>query len=228
MIDLVPLGDRAFLARFPTESEARAWASAAREAAIAGVVDVVLAYRSAAVHADPDLIDLDQLEVRLRAIVPRVEDQGAAGRLVRLPVLYDGEDLPEVARRTGLTIEEVIAAHSGHEYDVFAVGFRPGFPYAGYLPSSLSGLARREVPRTRVPAGSVAIAGRQTGVYPEESPGGWHLIGRTPVRIVDVAREYFPIRAGDRLRFDPIVAEEFAARKAAVRFAGRPEVDIFG
>ena len=96
---------------------------------------------------------------------------------------------------------------------MFAIGFLPGFPDAGYLPEGLGGLPRREPPRLRVPAGSVAIAGRQTGVYPGESPGGWHLIGRTPLRIVDVERGRFPIRAGDRLRFVPIDAGEFAARR---------------
>src|SRR5205823_7967395 len=104
-----------------------------------------------------------------------------------------------------------IARHAGRDYDVFAVGFQPGFPYAGYLPDALSGLSRRDVPRVRVPAGSVAIAGRQTGVYPAESPGGWHLLGRTPLRIVDLERGHFPIRAGDRLRFEPIDAAGFAA-----------------
>ena len=92
-----------------------------------------------------------------------------------------------------------------------AVGFLPGFPYAVELPEPLAGLPRREPPRTRVPAGSVAIAGRQTGIYPVDSPGGWHLIGRTPLRIADPSREHFPIRAGDRLRFVPIDDGRFAA-----------------
>ena len=214
MIDLVPLGDRAYLARFPTEAAARAWSSAARAAAIGGVVDVVLAYRSVAVFADPERVDVAELADRLKALSPS-EDVIEPGALVRLPVLYDGEDLPDVARRLGLTIEQVVAEHSAQIYDVFAIGFLPGFPYAGYLPDSLSGLARRDVPRTRVPAGSVAIVGRQTGVYPGESPGGWHLIGRTVLPIVDVANRYFPIHAGDRLRFEPVDAEEFAARQAA-------------
>jgi KipI family sensor histidine kinase inhibitor len=111
---------------------------------------------------------------------------------------------------------EFIATHSDPEYQVFAVGFRPGFPYAGYLPDRLSGLARRDSPRVRVPAGSVAIAGRQTGIYPDESPGGWHLIGRTPLRIVDLERGYFPIRAGDRLRFVPIDRHEFESRQGEI------------
>ncbi|MBX6315565.1 MAG: 5-oxoprolinase subunit PxpB [Isosphaeraceae bacterium] len=212
MIDLVPLGDRAFLARFATEPEARAWAAAVRAQAWTGVVDIVLAYRSAAVFADPERCDLDALEHELRAIAPE-PDASRSGRLVVLPVLYDGEDLPDVAQRLGRTVEEIIALHAHREYDVFAIGFQPGFPYAGYLPAELSGLARREVPRVRVPAGSVAIAGRQTGVYPAESPGGWHLLGRTPLQIVDVERGHFPIRAGDRLRFIPIDSAEYRARQ---------------
>jgi KipI family sensor histidine kinase inhibitor len=130
-----------------------------------------------------------------------------------IPVLYDGKDLEGVAERLGLSVAEVIALHCGVDYDVFAIGFQPGFPYAGYLPAALSGLPRRDTPRLRVPAGSVAIAGRQTGIYPAESPGGWHLLGRTPVCIVDLDEGYFPIRSGDRIRFRPITAEEFEARR---------------
>jgi KipI family sensor histidine kinase inhibitor len=129
-----------------------------------------------------------------------------------LPVLYDGPDLAEVGRRVSLTEAEVIAEHSSAEYRVFALGFLPGFPCTGYLPARLSGLARRESPRTNVPAGTVAMAGRQTGVYPQDSPGGWHLLGRTPQRIVDLDQGYFPIRAGDRIRFEPIGAAEYAQR----------------
>jgi KipI family sensor histidine kinase inhibitor len=212
MIALEPLGERALLARFDTEAEAGDWVAAVRARGWPGLVDVVLAYRTAAVFADPDRLDLDELETRLRAVEPE-SSGGAPGRLITLPVLYDGEDLPEVARRLGMAVEEVVARHSGREFAVFAVGFQPGFPYAGYLPEELSGLPRREVPRVRVPAGSVAIAGRQTGVYPRESPGGWHLLGRTPLRIADPERGHFPIRAGDRLRFTPIDGREFDARE---------------
>jgi KipI family sensor histidine kinase inhibitor len=203
MISLVPLGDRAFLARFASEDDAARWVEAVRARAWPGVVDLVLAYQSAAVFADPTRLDLVELEARLRQVVPD-DSLRASGTLLRIPVLYDGADLSEAARRLGLTEAQVIAEHTGAEYRVFAIGFLPGFPYAGYLPSSLSGLARRESPRVRVPIGSVAIVGRQTGIYPAESPGGWHLIGRTPLRIVDLEQEFFPIRAGDRLRFEPI------------------------
>jgi KipI family sensor histidine kinase inhibitor len=212
MTDLEPLGDRAFLARFATEDEAARWARSVRRLGWPGLVDVVLAYRSVAVFADPERVDPEGLADRLRPIA--AEEAGPTpGATIRLPVLYDGEDLPEVARRLGLTEPGVVAGHAGRDYQVFAIGFLPGFPYAGYLPEALAGLPRREVPRVRVPAGAVAIAGRQTGVYPGESPGGWHLIGRTPLRIVDQRRGHFPIRAGDRLRFEPIGASEFAARR---------------
>jgi KipI family sensor histidine kinase inhibitor len=213
MISLAPLGDRGFLARFACEDEAARWVAAVREEArdVPGIHDVVLAYQTAAVFADPERIDLAALETRLRGVEPGPEGR-RAGRLIRLPVLYDGVDLPEVARRTSLTVPEVIAHHSGQDYRVYAIGFLPGYPFAGYLPPALSGLPRRESPRARVPAGSVAIAGRQTGVYPQDSPGGWHLLGRTPLRIVDLEDEYFPIDEGDFLRFDPIGPAEFQAR----------------
>ena len=208
---LEPLGDRAWLARFATDAEAAAWAASVRRADLPGVVDAISAFRNASVHADPDRVDLDELAEALRAIKASVETR-IAGRLLELPVLYDGCDLDEVARSVGLDPAGVAAAHSGRDYEVFAVGFLPGFPYAGPLDPALAGMARRATPRTRVPAGSVAIVGGQTGVYPAESPGGWHLVGRTPLRIVDLALGRFPIRAGDRLRFVPIDAGEFLAR----------------
>ena len=130
-----------------------------------------------------------------------------------IPVLYDGADLEDVAAKLVLSTAEVIEQHSHVEYTVFALGFLPGFPYAGYLPPALAGLCRRESPRLRVPAGSVAIAGRQTAIYPSESPGGWHLLGRTPLQIVDFDSGYFPINAGDRIRFEPISVTEFEARR---------------
>jgi inhibitor of KinA len=105
-------------------------------------------------------------------------------RQVEIPVRYDGPDLPEVARRLGLTQEEVVDIHTRHWYTVFMIGFLPGFPYLGPLPDALV-LPRRHTPRLRVPAGSVAIAGHQTGIYPQESPGGWHLIGRTEYPLFD-------------------------------------------
>jgi KipI family sensor histidine kinase inhibitor len=210
--ELEPLGDRAYLARFAAESTAGGWAAAVRDRHCRGVTDVVLAYRSVAVFADPEQVDLRELESRLRAIAPAAEAVRRGKRVV-IPVLYDGADLDAVAARLGLSQDQVIDGHSRVEYDVLAIGFLPGFPYAGYLPPALAGLPRRDAPRVRVPPGSVAIAGRQTGIYPVESPGGWHLLGRTPLRIADPDQAYFPIRAGDRIQFQPIPANEFEARR---------------
>ena len=117
------------------------------------------------------------------------------------------------AATLGLAPDELIALHTADAFDVFAIGFLQGFPYAGYLPALLSRAAAARRARLKVPAGSVAIAGRQTGIYPRESPGGWHLLGRTPLRIADPDEDYFPIRAGDRIRFQPIDAREFEDRR---------------
>jgi KipI family sensor histidine kinase inhibitor len=206
------LGDRAFVAEFSAEVDAGGWAAAVRSHHWPGVVDVVLAYRTVAVFADPERVDLVELESRLKDVTVR-GDAGRRGRMVVIPVLYDGPDLDDIAARLELSRDDVIALHSQVSYHVFAIGFLPGFPYAGYLPPALSGLARRSSPRLKVPAGSVAIAGRQTGVYPTESPGGWHLLGTTPVAIADLEEGYFPIKAGDRLRFEPIPAHEFEGRR---------------
>ncbi len=120
---------------------------------------------------------------------------------VEIPVHYDGPDLPEVAERLNLTAEEVIRLHSEPVYTVFMIGFQPGFPYLGPLPAALE-LPRRSTPRLRVPAGSVAIAGQQTGIYPQSSPGGWHLIGHTDFQLFDPAtRPPARLQAGGRVRF---------------------------
>jgi KipI family sensor histidine kinase inhibitor len=206
-----PLGDSAFLAHFAGEKRARGWAAALRARRWPAVRDVVLAYRSVAVFTAGEHVDLLDLESQLRAVKSSAEIRDVGRRLV-IPVLYDGADLEMVADRLKVTIAEVIAIHSSVDYDVFAVGFLPGFPYAGYLPSALAGLPRRDSPRLQVPAGSVAIAGRQTAIYPRQSAGGWHLLGRTPLCIAQVETGYFPIQAGDRIRFQPISAGEFETR----------------
>jgi len=207
-----PLGDRAFIAHFASERAAAGWAAAVRGREWPGVTDVVLAYRAVAVFADPETLDPADLESRLAGIAPAGDSRGP-GKLVVIPVFYDGADLEDVAARLELARDDVTQAHCSVEYDVFAIGFLPGYPYAGYLPLVLSGLPRRDVPRLRVPAGSVAIAGRQTGIYPRESPAGWHVLGTTPLCIADIETNYFPIAAGDRIRFEPISAAEFEARR---------------
>jgi KipI family sensor histidine kinase inhibitor len=210
-IELEPLGDRAFLSHFVDEPAAARWAAAVRDLRWPQVTDVVLAYRTVAVFVDPDQTDPGELGLRLRMIAP-ADRLDHRGRKLTIPVLYDGADLDRVAARLELSADQVIALHAGVTYCVFAIGFIPGFPYAGYLPGALSGLPRRDAPRLRVPAGSVGIAGRQTGIYPTESPGGWHLLGRTPLRIADSDTGTFLLRAGDRIQFAPISVSDFEAR----------------
>ena len=113
-------------------------------------------------------------------------------------------DLPRVCAATGRSADEVIRLHAATTYTVHAIGFVPGFPYLGYLPKELCGVGRLPSPRVRVEPGSVGLTGRQTGVYPLPRPGGWNLIGRTPLTIVDVAGGFFPLRVGDAVRFERI------------------------
>lgn len=137
----------------------------------------------------------------VRLLKAQSRGETASGREVLIPTRYDGPDLVETAERSELSVEELIALHSGRVYRAFFLGFLPGFAYCGTLDARI--LAPRLVrPRERVPAGSVAIADGQTSIYPFDSPGGWRLIGRTDVRIFDAARESPAlIRPGDRVRF---------------------------
>lgn len=126
-----------------------------------------------------------------------------ATRLVRIKVIYDGDDLAEVARRTAMTRRSVVEIHSSREYRVYMLGFAPGFAYLGDLDQRIA-LPRRDAPRKRVPPGSVAIAETQTAVYPSSTPGGWHLIGRTEMVMFDPYRNPpATLRVGDRVRFEP-------------------------
>src|SRR5436305_2087045 len=127
----------------------------------------------------------------------------------RIPCCYEKQlDLKRVAEHAGLSEEDVIRLHSDSVYTVYAIGFCPGFPYLGYLPPELSGVPRLTSPRLKVEAGSVGLTGRQTGIYTEARPGGWNVVGRTPLQLVDVADGYFPLRTGDRVRFVPVGAAE--------------------
>ncbi|MCI0703802.1 MAG: allophanate hydrolase subunit 1, partial [Planctomycetia bacterium] len=127
-----------------------------------------------------------------------------------IPVCYEMQlDLPRVCEHTHLSPEEVIELHTATTYTVYAIGFVPGFPYMGYLPKELCGVSRLASPRMRVEPGSVGLTGRQTGIYPLARPGGWNIIGRTPLVIVDVAAGFFPLRVGDTVRFARIDSDEY-------------------
>jgi inhibitor of KinA len=207
---LQPLGDQAALAAFADEGAALRWAGAVRRLGEPWLVDVVQAYTRVAVYFDLGTTTFDEVALALRTLAVPEEAEAESGRLRHIPCCYARQlDLDRVGRHTGLSADEVIALHTSAEYTVYAIGFCPGFPYLGYLPPALCGVPRLEAPRLRVPAGSVGLTGRQTGVYTLERPGGWNLIGRTPLQLVDVAAGYFPLRTGDRVRFAAIDEGEY-------------------
>ena len=168
-----------------------------------GLLSSLPAYASLLCHFDPGITDVDRLGRTVREFEGRLDGSIPAGPVVEVLTRYDGPDLEDVARKTGLTAAGVVDAHAGREYLVYCVGFAPGFTYCGTLPDGLV-VPRRPSPRVRVPAGSVAIAGRQTGIYAVASPGGWNLIGRTDRPLFDVSATP-PVRfkPGDRIRFVP-------------------------
>ncbi|MGQ9824294.1 MAG: 5-oxoprolinase subunit PxpB [Desulfotomaculales bacterium] len=185
---------------------------AERIAGLEGVTELVPAYRSLLLCYDPGKVTYAELLERIKERVSS-RNTGKKGRLVEIPVCYGGEygpDLNFVAKYHGLSKEEVVALHAQKEYQVYMVGFLPGFPYLGSLPARIA-TPRLENPRTNVLAGSVGIGGRQTGVYPVDSPGGWRIIGRTPLKIFDLTKDPPALFSpGDRVRFVPIGEEEFA------------------
>jgi inhibitor of KinA len=200
-----PLGDTALLAelgtRLDTALNTRAIALAAALKKRRDVRQAVAGYTGVTVHFDPDQTTPDVLGAAIKRLAAKRPPMAEPGRLHRIPVVYQGPDLEEVAERLKLPLQQIVELHSRPIYRVFLLGFVPGWAYLGPLPEELE-LPRRHVPRTQVPAGSVAIAGRQTGIYPLPTPGGWHLIGRTSVRL------FLPdsdppslFRAGDRVKF---------------------------
>lgn len=191
------------------------------EGGLPGVIETMPTFRSLTVFFDPLLTGREALIAALQPLFAVAEGGVApAGRRWHLPVCYEGEcapDLAETARAVGATEDEVVAIHSGTEYLVYMLGFLPGFPFMGDLPERLR-LPRRAEPRVRVPAGSVAIATGLTAIYPWESPGGWHLLGRCPVPLFDVGRTSPSLlAAGDRVRFEPVPLPEFQRLAAALQ-----------
>jgi KipI family sensor histidine kinase inhibitor len=200
-VRLRPAGERGLLVEVESLELVHRLHAALRALDPPGVVELVPAYRTLLVVADPERAGaLDELAARLPALeLPPAE--AVAGDPVEIPVRYDGQDLPEVAGLTGLDAEEVVRRHTAPEYTVAFLGFSPGFPYLVGLDPALE-VPRRDTPRTSIPAGSVGLAGGQTGIYPSASPGGWQLIGRTEVTLFDPRRDPPALLApGSRLRF---------------------------
>lgn len=224
------LGDQALLVRFGSEptracfDRIRSFEQAVNRLSISGVIELVPAYTTLAVYYDPLAITEFELRQRLQKITrteaikgdavgaDRETTEASSSREIIVPVCYDrefGEDLAYVAQVNGLTTEEVVAIHTSACYFVHMIGFLPGFPYLGGLSDRIA-TPRKASPRTFVAAGSVGIAGTQTGVYPIDSPGGWQIIGRSPWQFFDPsAATPCRIRAGDTVKFNAITRNEF-------------------
>ena len=200
----VLLGDQALLAYLADEASAVRFAAEIRAANPPWLQDVVPAYASVGVFFDADAIGTAEVMAWLISpgLAPGTAPGESPGLTVTIPVCYEfAPDMSRVCEHTGLTSDAVICLHTSTEFTVYAIGFVPGFPYLGYLPTQLCGVGRLSSPRVRVEPGSVGLTGRQTGIYPLPRPGGWNLIGRTPLTIVDVAAGFFPLRVGDVVRF---------------------------
>ncbi|MFO0935389.1 MAG: allophanate hydrolase subunit 1 [Gemmataceae bacterium] len=208
---VTPLGDRALIVAMPDEGAAFRLAETIRQTRPEWLEDVVPAYATVGVFFESNLIDTVSVTRWVQSL-PRggTASKSIAGKTISIPVCYElGPDLGRVAESLGRAQDDVITLHTGTVYTVFAIGFVPGFPYLGYLPRELSGVPRLDSPRIRVEPGSVGLTGRQTGIYPSARPGGWSLIGRTPLTIVDLNSGYFPIRVGDKVKFERIDHAEF-------------------
>jgi KipI family sensor histidine kinase inhibitor len=195
---LLPCGSTALLVELDALDEVLGYYAALVADPPYGVIDIVPAARTVMVVIDPVRTDLATLDRVLRSTVA-LEDRRTGGELVEIPVVYDGADLADVAELLRCDVEELIRRHTSDDWTVAFCGFAPGF---GYLTGSGWDVPRRSSPRTKVPAGSVALAGEFSGVYPRESPGGWQLIGRTEVAVFDLDRDPPALlQPGRRVRF---------------------------
>lgn len=218
-------GDTSLSAEFGNEisetinAQIRAFTIALEKSDISGIVELVPTYRSCMIHYDPGAISYAALVKRLEGLIGGLDAiEIPPSDVLEVPVLYGGEemgpDLAFVAEHAGLSEREVIDLHTSTEYLIYMLGFTPGFTYLGGMSAKLE-TPRLKQPRVKIPAGSVGIAGKQTGVYPIDSPGGWQLIGRTPVKMYDPNREtpilpkagqYIKFRAIERTEYDEIAA----------------------
>lgn len=224
-VTIQPYGDRALLVQWQQiidpgiNAEVVQLSQAISKAAMGGVQYCIPAYCSLTVGFDPKLVKYEELCDQIRSLQPQrgtERPQEAVSRQITIPVCYDDDfapDLEWLSQYFGLEKEQIIQLHTHSVFRVYMLGFMPGFPYMGSLPKALE-TPRKDSPRLRVPAGSVGLAGLQTGIYPIESPGGWQIIGRTPIKIFDPEREQpFYLQAGDEVRFEAIDLEAYHAFK---------------
>ncbi|MGD6870648.1 5-oxoprolinase subunit PxpB [Sutcliffiella horikoshii] len=226
-IEFHPLGDTGIQVLFGsdisegTNQEIRLFADQLKKLKLDGVIEWVPAYTTLTIFYQPDKIIYKDLCKKLEDIQKRLqkEDLSSNSTVYEIPVLYGGEvgpDLSEVASHNGCTEDEVISIHSAKPYLIYMMGFVPGFPYLGGMPKKIA-TPRRENPRAKIEAGSVGIAGEQTGVYPLETPGGWQIIGRTPVKLYDPDNgEPILLSAGSYIRFVPVDQKEYDEIEQAV------------
>jgi len=218
-----PVGDRALLVKLgdaidlDINRKVHALCRTVEQAKIYGAEECVPAFASLLVYYDPLKINYEQLVFQLKDLEPKLDEFSAKMEIreIVVPTVYGGEfgpDLPNVARFHGLSESEVIRVHTETEYTVYMIGFIEGFPYMGKVPDTIAA-PRLETPRLKIPAGSVGIAGNQTGIYPCESPGGWQIIGRTSLKLFDPdAQQPALFQPGDCAKFKPITEKEFETR----------------
>lgn len=191
----------------------RAMALSIEVKSIHGIVEMVPTYRSLMIHYDPLKVDFYELVNTLKKIEQKLDNIVLpAPEVIEIPTLYGGDwgpDLENVASYNYITVEEVVEIHTSREYLIFMLGFTPGFPYLGGMDMRIAA-PRLQTPRTRIPGGSVGIAGEQTGIYPLSSPGGWQLIGRTPIKLFDPYRENpILLKSGNYIKFKSINEEDY-------------------
>jgi inhibitor of KinA len=237
---VLPAGDTALVVEFGERIDRRvstrvlALAKRLKEARLDGIVEIVPTFRSLLVQFEPLLLSAAMLAARIAELMPPAQAAEAPGRIWRLPACYDARlapDLDDVAATTGLKPAQVIERHSGVTYHVYMLGFLPGQAYMGDVPAELA-LSRRQVPRPRIPAGSLAIATTMTCIFPFETPCGWHLIGKSPVPLWQ--RGPHPralLRPGDQVSFAPVSLREYehlAAQAAAGELVIMPSEPALG
>lgn len=218
-IRILTAGDSALLIEFgkeinpETNRKITALVQLMREQHIEGIVDVIPAFCSLLINYDPRVLSYEELKERMEHLLKmETKTEATRKRIFEIPVCYGGKygpDIENIAEHAGLSVEEVIKIHSSKDYLIYMLGFLPGFTYLGGLDERIH-TPRLASPRLKIRAGSVGIGGSQTGIYPLDSPGGWQLMGMTPVRTYDPERQTpILVEAGDYIRFIPIDEEEF-------------------
>lgn len=218
-IKFIPSGDKSLVMEFGNSispeinEKIRNMVMAIDQSNFPGILEIIPTYRSILIIYDPILVEFTSLINYLKEIVNSLGDSSdGEARIIELPTVYGGEygpDIEFVAKHNNLTVDEVISLHSSTDYLLYMLGFTPGFGYLGGMSKEIE-TPRLQVPRTKIPAGSTGIAGSQTGIYPIDSPGGWQLIGRTPVKLYDpLATPPVLLNAGDYVRFVPVTEQEY-------------------